>query len=434
LAPYVAAVATMVILRVMASRWLGRRLVSVANANLLGVILFVMTGIALERRVDTVRGASTVLVVYCGVLVGGCVGSAWFSRAARRLAKGCETWTRRAGAGRRAAMFAAGFLAVGAVQLLRGPGGALGSLGSVWKRDATAEYASGVIEANYAQANRSRFASLLTAVTAQAWGLFLLASGVVGTKSRPLLYSLLFLGAVLQLLMSGGGRTPFFLAFGILAAVFLGRFRRARAALVAMGLVGGIALLALGYLREGRSGQESDAGVLDQIGATIRQDFSYGGMGVTISDVHDGSLGEGGLYLLRMGGVIVPRSLWPSKPIKDPNWEMTEAFVGAELRDAGSISLFTPVGEALFYFGWAGLIVVPLLYGILSSGMEQLYLRPDALEPLRAQTVVWTALAWRLTLWNLFSALVILNAATLTWLVLKSRAAAAGRNPRDRRG
>lgn len=420
MAPFLLASGALLILRVLASRRLGWRLVSVGSANLLGITLFVATGVFFGGQIGAWSGVALLVLMYASVLLGELLGVSCFSRLAVRLDALCEHSVGRRRLRVGAVLFVVLFLAVSLVALLRAPAKVMATVSTVWGSDVSAQYSEETIDALFAQAPRPRLKSLLIAVNTQLQGLFLLATGFAAARSRNGLFVILFLGAVLQFLGSGGGRTPFFLAFGVLVAVALDGLRRKGVALLAGLMIATAALLALGYLREARSGQVVSGSVVDQIAATLQSDFSYGGRGLWIGQVHRGSLAGGALYLGRIAGMAVPRSLWPSKPTQDPNWEMTEAEEGKDLRDVNAVNLFTPLGEALFYFGPVGLVIVPLLYGGLSAGLERAYGRHRAFAVLRAHVVLWAFLAWRLTLWNLVGALVIGNAAVLGALLVSA--------------
>jgi hypothetical protein len=177
------------------------------------------------------------------------------------------------------------------------------------------------------------------------------------------------------------------------------------------------ALVLLGVLRQARSGAYLRASALDQVMNTLSIDFAYGGLGVEFLHSNAGpSLEKGLTYLGRMVAMPVPRSLWPTKPIMDPNWEMTEAFSGGTLAATGTIRLFTPLGEALFYFGTFGLFLVPFCYGLLSTYLERMYRSSAAFSVLLAHLLIWSFLCWRLTLWNLFGEVLVGNIGVLLLL------------------
>jgi hypothetical protein len=155
------------------------------------------------------------------------------------------------------------------------------------------------------------------------------------------------------------------------------------------------------------------------VGRSLQTDFAYGGLGLEFAtNARPASLAISLNYLERLVVMPVPRVLWPGKPVVDPNWEMTENYRGAFIDSVGSISLFTPLGEAVFYFGYWGLVIVPLLYGFTVSWLERLYSTSSAFSGLLAQVYVWAFLGMRHTFFNLFTALVVGNFVILVVLFL----------------
>jgi hypothetical protein len=77
--------------------------------------------------------------------------------------------------------------------------------------------------------------------------------------------------------------------------------------------------------------------------------------------------------MLHVLGQPVPRFLWDSKPYNNVNQDMTEVYVDEPFSSYGSILLFTPLGEALYYFGYFGLVIIPFLYGFTIKTMSRLY-------------------------------------------------------------
>jgi len=151
----------------------------------------------------------------------------------------------------------------------------------------------------------------------------------------------------------------------------------------------------------------------------LKDDFAYGGFGLDFAThARPASFDTGLDYLGRLLVGPVPRVFWSGKPVVDPNWEMTENYWGTSLASVGFIRLFTPLGEAIFYFGYLGLVLIPLLYGFTVSWLERLYSSSPAYRGLLAQVYVWAFLGMRHTFWNLFGALVVTNFLLLLTLFL----------------
>jgi hypothetical protein len=199
-------------------------------------------------------------------------------------------------------------------------------------------------------------------------------------------------------------------------------------------------LLTLNALMAARQGREVSGDIVDRLGRTLVQDVAYGGIGLGLTErsgpVTTDRVNE---YVVGLLGQPIPRAIWPDKPIKDPNWSMTEAYFNADLRVIGNITLFTPLGEALYYFGYAGLVIVPLLYGLTVSALAGLYSSSKVLVGLLAQVYIWTMLGMRLTYWNVYTTLVSGSLVVLILLVVIARSSArsakrrgsAGRVPAD---
>jgi hypothetical protein len=415
---FLGALAALLAMRVLATTWLPLRLLSVSTANLAGVALFVLLGVVFQGGDDVWVKVGIVLLAYGALLIGETVGS--------RLRIDESRW-RRAGAviiEQRLARRALALFAVLYIALPLARTGSEGDLATrikdVWELGGAREYAEATVQQNYAQATRPRGEAAAAGLRAQLPGLFLLAAGVIFARSRRLAYIVLCADACLGFVFSFGGRTGLMVGLGIPMVLFLGRLRRRWGALVLGGAIALAALLLLGVLRQARSGGYTQASLPDQVMNTLSVDFAYGGLGLEFLHLDAGSsLRKGLVYLGRMVIMPVPRSFWPSKPIVDPNWEMTEAFFGGTLAGVGVLRLFTPLGEALFYFGKFGLFLIPFGYGLLGTSLERLYRASKAFSALFAQLLIWSFLCWRLTLWNLFGAVVVgnLTVLLLLWMI-----------------
>ena len=409
------ALAGLVAMRLLAKPWVPLRALSVSSANLAGVALFGLLGVVLDAGDDVWRNVGIVLLAYGAVLLGEAAGSRlrineprWRRVGAVLADVGLSRWA--------LTLFAVLYIALPVMRT-----GSEGQLANMIKDSlafgSTGAYTETVIEQNYAQATRPRSEAAAAGLVAQLPGFFLLAVGSIFIRYRRLAYLLLLGSAALDFVVSFGGRTTLMIGLGIPVILALTRLRgRWRVFLLGGGLIVG-ALLLLGALRHARSGAYTRVSVSNEIARTLTIDFAYGGRGLRFLHLDVGaSLHKGFAYVGRMVIMPVPRSLWPTKPIVDPNWEMTEAFLGKSLAKAGSITLFTPLGEALFYFGRFGLILVPFAYGLLSTGLERLFLTSKVFSALFAQVLIWSFLCWRLTFWNLFGQLVVGNLAVLLFL------------------
>jgi hypothetical protein len=172
-------------------------------------------------------------------------------------------------------------------------------------------------------------------------------------------------------------------------------------------------------LLQGRTGQEATGGLIDRVERTLRSDFAYGGIGMDLAQhARPASLDTAADYLVRLVTLPIPRVLWTGKPILDPNWEMTETYTGVPLSVVASITLFTPLGEALFYFGCLGLLIIPIMYGFTVRLLERVYSSSLICRGLLAQVIVWAFIGMRHTYWNLYSALILVNLLAILFLLV----------------
>lgn len=95
---------------------------------------------------------------------------------------------------------------------------------------------------------------------------------------------------------------------------------------------------------------------------------------------------QGAVWGAAIRHVAVPRLVWPDKPELYPDTEFTRDFTGLPLLSARrdtSISIGW-VGDAWIDFGWAGVVVFPLLLGLGFGGAYRALLRlPRISAPLR---------------------------------------------------
>ena len=69
---------------------------------------------------------------------------------------------------------------------------------------------------------------------------------------------------------------------------------------------------------------------------------------------------------------------------------MTEWYTGVPYYVYRSIWLFTPLGEALFYMGYVGILIIPFLYGLTTVYLERIYLQSSAYRGLLAHLYIWS--------------------------------------------
>jgi hypothetical protein len=164
----------------------------------------------------------------------------------------------------------------------------------------------------------------------------------------------------------------------------------------------------------------------------LKTDFAYGGLGLKVGmAARPESLDRGIDYLVRMAVQPVPRGLWPDKPNINPNQVLTEFYFGRSLEDVGVVLLFTPLGEALFNFGFFGIVLVPFLYGFTAVLLERFYSTSKVYKGLLIQVYLWAFLGMRLTYANLFATLVAENFVLISMLVAATFFVARSRRNRS---
>lgn len=377
---------------------------SVENTAIIGYLAFVASGFFAEPQ--SLAPFAVLLVGTSGVclLLGHVAGATLANRWENAAAFGEIAWSNRS---LRVALLAllVGMLLASIVDLLSRPESLVELFIKSWLSSAVAERSAGLIADTFGRA-RTGIDALVSAIRAQAAGFLLLAGGLAFRWKPAAGYALLGLQLAILLPQAGGARSPILIGVATIAIVWLRRrqggfpWRRLLLAAFAM-----LVLLDLAF--EGRSGAES-LSLPERLQRTWVTDFAYGATGydfgmATLPGDHDRAL----RYTTQILGSPIPRVLWPSKPIKDPNWELTEEFTGRDLASTGSITLLTPVAEQLFYFGPFLGLMIPFAYGALTSALQSIYRKSASYELLLCQVIVWAGLGMRHTFWNVALATVI---------------------------
>lgn len=404
-------------LRLALVRFLPWRIFSVSTVNLAGVLLYIALGLELRSLTEHLYGLLITIIFYLFLLLGEYLGQKFplYENIFARLAD----WFR--------CDFKFFFLAVfliysslPLIQALYTSQPINEMIVNTWATYGIQERSARLVEWLYGQQSISGARAVLLALLRQSYGLWLLSIGIVWFYWRRTALLGLFLHLFGVFVTSGGARSPIFLDFGIIVIlVFLSMTKgktRFRHILIILFLFFA-ALLLNDALLLGRSGLFPSGTVLERIRRALYTDFAYGGLGIYFATSSRHASFETGLeYFLRLALLPIPRVMWPRKPILDPNWEMTEYFWGTSISEIGSITLFTPVAEALFYFGYVGLIIIPVLYGFTTTYLERIYSSSAVYFGLLAQVYLWTFLGMRHTFWNLYSALVVGNLFVLVVL------------------
>ena len=397
-----------------------RKLLSVSFINLLATLMFIVLGLQLNPYQDI---GMTVLIgigFYFFLVVGECfarripISKEHFSRFGRMLTLNKNY----------SSIFTILFVVISImpVLIILTSGQSIGDLfTATWATNTTAATSEKLLALTSHSA--TGLEALLKGVQTQFQGFWYLSVGIVLTRKSRWFYPVLAVYIFGALLSSGGFRSMlmFYLLLPVLLilppSLKIPRFRTI--ILIGLLLIG--MLLALDWLRYGRQGDVAGGTIQERIERTLRTDFAYGGLGLNLglNNLPD-SLDLGINYLARTVILPIPRVLWPGKPTSNPNQELTERATGKSYADYGNILLFTPLGEALFYFGYIGIIVIPLLYGFLTALLERLYSTSSAYRGLLVQVYLWSFLSMRLTFFNLFSSLIAANFILICMLLFGS--------------
>lgn len=92
-------------------------------------------------------------------------------------------------------------------------------------------------------------------------------------------------------------------------------------------------------------------------------------------------------YLTSMVTFIIPRAIWPNKPILLYNYDISYLMTGSLVGQGTSVITSTMLGEAWYYFGWIGTILLMFMFGVTAQVLER-FLTRDLLT-LGIYFIVW---------------------------------------------
>lgn len=411
-----------------------RKILSASFANLLGTLLFIVLGFQLEPDLDRwvviPIGIGFYLFLalgeYCGRHVP--VDTQRYRRFGQMLISNPIT-------NHSLTIFFVLFCFLPLFQVLASGQSISETFASVWSTNTAPMTSRNLVEMSGQSLSGQE--ALIRGVQTQLSGFWYLSLGILMVNKRKLLFPLFGIYIIGSFLTSGGFRS--LLMVSLLLPVLLiwmsSEEQRPKWAInpkpkkanrlftiILIGVITVGLLVFLDWLRYGRQGRLSEGTVLDRLERTLRTDFAYGGQGLLfgINNMPD-SPDRGLSYVERTIVLPIPRFLWPGKPTSNPNQEYTELVTGRSYQEYGSILLFTPLGEALFNFGYLGVILIPFIYGLLVALLEKIYSSSIAYRGLLVQTYIWAFLAMRLTFFNLFSTLIITNFILLLMLIVGAR-------------
>jgi len=394
----------------------GRKFPSVSFAMLAGTLLFVGLGLELDRYENLTLSVVIMVAFYVALVMG-----AHFARRLRFNGQGMHNLGEFLS---RSFIFRYTVLTFFAIYALLPSFGVLISgqsfgqiLRATWASDTQAATSQMLVETSLQ--SLSGINAFVNAVQVQLSGFWYLALGLALMIRSRLVFPVLAVYIFGTFLSGSSSRTIPMMALLLPFMIWALSARRPRfRGIVVLGMVGLALLLGMDYLVKGRQGEEAQGGIAQRVERTLRTDFAYGGLGLKLGmDAQPGSLERGIEYLVRIAVLPIPRVLWPSKPSTNPNQIFTEWYTERSLEEVRTIILFTPLGEALFFFGYLGIALVPFLYGFTAILFERIYSTSEVYKGLLIQVYLWAFISMRLTYFNLFEFLVVQNFVLITILV-----------------
>lgn len=288
-----------------------------------------------------------------------------------------------------------------------------------WRSNTLIERSGNLVRYTYSQ-KLIGVKALANMIRGQMKGFWYLSIGAIAYHKPLLTYLFLIIYSFnIFLLCAGGTRSGFAIGIMVPILLFLFSTKYKKLGIIILLITSIGIILLLNFTLLGRQGLAISTNFFESISRVLYTDFAYGGKALELATIAKQPTLEKGInYFIHLIGVLVPRVLWPSKFIIDPNWEMTEAYIRSTLYRGGTIFLFTPLGEALFYFGYIGLIIVPFLYGFTTTFLERIYSTSKCYWGLLAEVYIWSFLGMRHTYYNLFTTLVVGRLVVIILIIL----------------
>lgn len=408
-----AVLSAMFLARFLLIRVLPWRLASVSTLNFVGVLVFVVTGVAADENYPALFKFGLMVGFYGSVLTGELLAAK--IRTPSSLLPNLQRLLLNS---KPAGLIA--FAAFAVTALLPG-------LGLIWS-DANYVITSNA-DVQQLMSLRGQSAvqdvglsegieGLLRSVFLQVSTIALVGLGVgVRLFPKSTLIVLVLASGIAYSTSAYGARSGFAIAMATLLLVYYFTARRKRIALCVLGAGALVILFLLEQRLHVRSGSEVRGTPAERIEMLLATDFAYGGMALDCLQ-HSASFDSGARYLIGHAALLVPRFLWPDKPYVATNQEMTTFYLGS---GADHIVLFTPLGEGLFYFGLLGVALIGLAYGGTTAYLEGLYRTNLILLGFMVEVYVWTFLGYRHTFNNIFLALVLPKVYPMICLIVLDR-------------
>ncbi len=191
-------------------------------------------------------------------------------------------------------------------------------------------------------------------------------------------------------------------------------------------VVGAISVFTLGLIFAlVRGGQDATTQLTGaQIALFNPANGEFGGVAITVGDILAAVPStEGYRYgstITDAVGQLVPRALWPSRPIAPSQWYVERFY--PEFADIGGAYAFSPVSEAYLNFGWVGVLGGAFLIGVLLACWESRLLNVRTasivVAVVHASILPWLILATRLDFSTVLKTVIVGTLGQIGLLVL----------------
>ena len=133
-----------------------------------------------------------------------------------------------------------------------------------------------------------------------------------------------------------------------------------------------------------------------------------------IANVPSNEPHEFGTTYVEAVGVVVPRFIWPNRPLAAGEWYAAEFY--PSVWQSGGAYGFSPIAEAFLNFGVAGVFLLGLFFGMLLHRWEDTVAASTGNDPRFGVISYALATPWLAFMWRLDFASVLKNYAVLTMI------------------
>ncbi|MHA1381551.1 MAG: O-antigen polymerase [Candidatus Helarchaeota archaeon] len=399
----------LILIRLGFTKILPLKLFSISGFNLAGVIFFIGLGFAFKHDYPPLKIILIITVFYTFLIIGELLGK-YFKFDIKRYRKIGEKINLIKSIRLVLLIIFIFYCLLPFFEIITSGESIKDRILDTWMSYGVTERAQRLKEHHYGQQELSGISAFTRAFQRQIPSFWYLSIGVIFINFPRFTYIFLLANAFGIFITSGGARSPIIIALLIPLLLFFMSLKKKKLLFFVIPIVVIVVFLLLNFLLYGRQGRTSTVEFSNIIAETIQTDFAYGGRALDFtSELLIGNFERGLYYIKHLIVFMIPRFLYPSKPIVDPNWEMTEAYFNLSLWMRGSITLFTPLAEAFYFFGYIGLLIIPFFYGFTTAFLERLYSSSKSYIGLLTQVYIWAFLGMRHTYWNVFGSLIIGN-------------------------